>query len=290
LVSYNLCNYQTGQFRVSALRGRKGNNNMMCTYQRLKRQRQAGEIDGFTLIELLIVIVVLGILAAVVIFALGGITGKSALASCQADGATVSTALAAFNAQNPTVLTNVAGGGTTTPTPPTTYDSTAADYKVYSPVVTSGTVTSWSSTQSNTVGSVAVETVPAGNTAIEALLSSTSPTYQGPYIQSWPNNSSHYGFELEWTQTSVGAAGAPATWSANLYVVTGDTYVAGTASPVVAASYSSSSSLSDNGNLTQAVINAAVPNGSGALNSATPQVAVEALYSYAGPTACAGVS
>ncbi|MHB8379050.1 MAG: type II secretion system protein [Acidimicrobiales bacterium] len=76
---------------------------MISTYQRLKRRKDAGEIDGFTLIELLIVIVVLGILAAVVIFALGGITGKSQVAACQADGATLSTAISAFHAQNPNV-------------------------------------------------------------------------------------------------------------------------------------------------------------------------------------------
>jgi general secretion pathway protein G len=55
--------------------------------------------SGFTLIELLIVIVVLGILAAVVVFALGGVTSKSAKASCAADAKTVETAIAAYQAQ-----------------------------------------------------------------------------------------------------------------------------------------------------------------------------------------------
>jgi type II secretory pathway pseudopilin PulG len=78
------------------------------------------------LIELLIVIVVLGILAAVVIFALGGITGKSAAASCTADGATISTALAAFNAENPGVLN---GSATNTATAATMQDDLTATAK-----------------------------------------------------------------------------------------------------------------------------------------------------------------
>jgi prepilin-type N-terminal cleavage/methylation domain-containing protein len=63
---------------------------------------------GFTLIEIMIVIVVLGILAAVVLFALGGITGKSSRAACQADGATVSSAISDLNNEHPELFQSVA--------------------------------------------------------------------------------------------------------------------------------------------------------------------------------------
>ncbi len=64
----------------------------------IQARRRGEELaeKGFTLIELLIVIVVLGILAATVVFALTGVTGESAVAACNSDAKTVETAVQAY--------------------------------------------------------------------------------------------------------------------------------------------------------------------------------------------------
>jgi prepilin-type N-terminal cleavage/methylation domain-containing protein len=66
--------------------------------QQLRRARRAQ--GGFTLIELLLVIVILGILAAVVVFAVGGIDDKGKKSACKADVHNVTVAAEAYNVQN----------------------------------------------------------------------------------------------------------------------------------------------------------------------------------------------
>ena len=51
---------------------------------------------GFTLVELLIVIVILGVLATVTVFAVRGITDKGKLSACAADKKTLEVAVEAF--------------------------------------------------------------------------------------------------------------------------------------------------------------------------------------------------
>jgi general secretion pathway protein G len=53
---------------------------------------------GFTLVELLVVIVILGVLAAVVVFAVGGITNTSKQSACKIEVRTVNAALQAYYA------------------------------------------------------------------------------------------------------------------------------------------------------------------------------------------------
>jgi prepilin-type N-terminal cleavage/methylation domain-containing protein len=69
-------------------------------YQRIKNSRENEK--GFTLIELLIVVVILGILAAVVIFASAGFKDKGALESCRVNQSSIKTATEAFHSDSPT--------------------------------------------------------------------------------------------------------------------------------------------------------------------------------------------
>ena len=63
---------------------------------------------GFTLIELLIVIVILGILAAVVVFSVKGIQDRGKKSACQSDYATVTRAVEASYATTGSYPTDLA--------------------------------------------------------------------------------------------------------------------------------------------------------------------------------------
>ena len=66
--------------------------------ERIRRARR--DESGFTLIELLIVIVILGILAAIVVFAVNGIQDRGTASACKADVETVTVAAEAYDAQH----------------------------------------------------------------------------------------------------------------------------------------------------------------------------------------------
>ncbi|HST49851.1 competence type IV pilus major pilin ComGC [Jatrophihabitans sp.] len=68
--------------------------------EQLRKARR--EESGFTLIELLIVIVILGVLAGIVIFAVGGITDRGNASACKSDVKTVEVASEAYRAKNGT--------------------------------------------------------------------------------------------------------------------------------------------------------------------------------------------
>lgn len=95
---------------------------------------------GFTLVELLIVIVILGILATVTVFAVRGITQRGEESACGTDQKTLQTAVEAYFAQE---------GGSTIPatgTPPSAENTLAAAGLIVEPsgnfdVSTTGAVT-----------------------------------------------------------------------------------------------------------------------------------------------------
>ena len=80
---------------------------MFKRYHDIMERRTSDEVteSGFTLIELLIVIVVLGILAAIVVFSLTGVSGQSKQAACTSDAKSVEVAVTAYQAANGSVPT-----------------------------------------------------------------------------------------------------------------------------------------------------------------------------------------
>ena len=68
----------------------------------VKQLKKLRRDEGFTLIELLIVIVILGILATIVVFAVGGITDRGTKSACKSNVEAASTAVEAFRANSST--------------------------------------------------------------------------------------------------------------------------------------------------------------------------------------------
>jgi general secretion pathway protein G len=63
---------------------------------------------GFTLVELLIVIVILGILAGIVVFAVGNLTNNAKTNACNTEKSTITAAAEAYKAQNGSYPANMA--------------------------------------------------------------------------------------------------------------------------------------------------------------------------------------
>ena len=183
---------------------------MQATLERLRaRREERGDEGGFTLIELLIVIVILGILAAIVVFAVQNLTSSSAQSACKSDLKNVETAAEAYKAQmgnyplGGMTAATVTGAGNTPVAPaappangtdsdPNNNTINAASAEKTTAGVASGgelLTGSWHTT-SGTTAAPGVGKDATGNDTVNAQ--APSRTDVGPWLKDVPSNGNHY--------------------------------------------------------------------------------------------------
>lgn len=155
---------------------------MLANIQRIQRNRELNGERGFTLIELLIVIVVLGILAAIVVFALGGVTSSSATAACTTDAQSVNVAIAAEQAQTPNVAPTGGATGNLVPTYLATWPSSSFDT-----ITVSGTNT-MVALKANDPGTSTTPSVAGPGTTAEQFNGSGAYAFPTTGATLWPAN------------------------------------------------------------------------------------------------------
>ena len=174
----------------TALHTNQGRGTVQQSLARVRQRRAAGDESGFTLIELLIVIVILGILAAIVVFAVQNLSSTSAQASCKSDYKTVETGVEAYKAQ----MGNYPSGSAATAgaTPNTDSDVGTSPY-------TTGTALSATLTTPAAAAVNAAGVTTASATGDELLTVGTGATKNtsgtatvGPWLKDVPANSGHY--------------------------------------------------------------------------------------------------
>lgn len=168
----------------------------------VEKLKQIQAEKGFTIVELLIVIVVIGILAAITIVAFNGITSRANTTTAQSAADSFATKLDAYNAEN------------------STYPVSNAS--ITSVATTNGVATtatsSWYSAQGSAFSATtgAIQLATAGATAMTTLTSSQAKqVYYVPLSSTYGSNTGgcvyYYDFGGSWKSKTVGAASTCAT-------------------------------------------------------------------------------